>query len=73
MSNLFSATDIAEIGVQIEKNGKDFYDGVAKASKDIKAKEISSCLYGRKGVAKIQSWGDGWKNLKFLVEYKMRG
>jgi glycosyltransferase involved in cell wall biosynthesis len=37
---------------------------------DIKSREIPSCLYERKGVAKIQSWKDGWKNLKFLLTYK---
>lgn len=35
--------------------------------RDIKAREIPSCLYKRKGVPKIQSWKDGWKNLKFLI------
>ena len=46
MGNLFSATDIAEIGVQIEKNGKDFYDGVGKLSKNPKAKEVFEFLRG---------------------------
>ena len=32
----------------------------------IKAKEIPSALYARKGDVKIQSFTDGWKNLKFL-------
>lgn len=42
-------------------------------NKHVKAKEIPSRLYKRKGVAKIQSWGDGWKNLKFLVLLRVRG
>ena len=46
MGNLFSATDVVEIGVQIEKNGKDFYDGVRKASKNTKAKQIFEFLSG---------------------------
>ncbi len=33
----------------------------------IKALEIPSQLFKRKGDAKIESFGDGWKNLKFLV------
>jgi len=43
-------------------------------NKKIKAKEIpsSSCLYKRKGVAKIQSWKDGWRNLKFLILYRVK-
>jgi hypothetical protein len=39
----------------------------------IRAREIPSCLHERKGVAKIQSWGDGWKNLKFLVKHRFSG
>ncbi len=42
-------------------------------NKEIKAKEIPSCLYKRKGIAKIQSWKDGWRNLKFLILYRVRG
>jgi len=41
-------------------------------NKKIKAKEIPSCLYKRKGVAKIQSWKDGWRNLKFLILYRVK-
>jgi len=36
-------------------------------AKDIKAKEISSALYAREGEVKLQSFTDGWKNLKFLL------
>lgn len=42
-------------------------------NKDIIADEIPSCLYQRKGVAKIQSWQDGWKNFKFLIKFKFAG
>jgi len=35
-------------------------------AKDIKAEEIPSTLYVREGEAKLQSFRDGWKNLKFL-------
>ncbi len=41
-------------------------------NREIKAKEIPSCLYKRKGIAKIQSWKDGWRNLKFLILYRVR-
>ena len=42
-------------------------------NREIKAKEIPSCLYKRKGVAKLQSWRDGWNNLKYLIKYRFRG
>jgi len=35
-------------------------------TKGIKAKEIPSALYAREGEVKIESFADGWKNLKFL-------
>ncbi len=41
-------------------------------NKKIKAKEIPSCLYERKGKAKLQSWKDGWRNLKFLIKYRFK-
>jgi glycosyltransferase involved in cell wall biosynthesis len=40
-------------------------------SKDIRAKEIPSTLYVRAGDAKIQSFTDGWKNLKFLFKKRI--
>ena len=40
-------------------------------NKKIKSKEIPSCLYRRKGVAKLQSWKDGWRNLRFLIKYRV--
>ncbi len=42
-------------------------------NKKIRAREIPSCLYARKGVAKIQSWKDGWRNLKFLIKHRVVG
>lgn len=36
------------------------------SNKDIKTKEIPSCLYAREGEVKLQSFTDGWKNFKFL-------
>jgi len=37
-------------------------------SKGVKAREIPSTLYIRKGRAKLESLRDGWKNLKFLLK-----
>jgi len=39
---------------------------------DIKAKEVPSKLFERKGEAKIESFGDGWKNLKFLIKKRWK-
>ena len=41
-------------------------------SKTLKSREIPSTLYLREGEAKIQSFSDGWKNLKFLFTKKIR-
>ncbi|MDP8299782.1 MAG: ferritin family protein [Candidatus Tantalella remota] len=40
MGNIFSGSEIVEIGIQIEKNGRDFYKEVVANSKSEKAKEI---------------------------------
>jgi len=42
-------------------------------NKNVKAREIPSRLYERKGVPKLQSWRDGWRNLKFLIKYRLSG
>lgn len=34
--------------------------------KDVKSEEISSALYAREGDVKLESFNDGWRNLKFL-------
>ena len=36
--------------------------------KDLKAKEVPIVYRMRKGVAKLQSWQDGMRNLKFLFK-----
>jgi len=46
MGNIFSAAEVAEIGVEIEKNGRDFYNSVEKLSKTQNAKEIFKYLAG---------------------------
>jgi hypothetical protein len=40
-------------------------------SKHIKAKEIPSTLYAREGQVKLESFKDGWKNLKFLFKKRV--
>lgn len=46
MGNIFAASEVVEIGIQIEKNGKDFYEALAKQAKNIKTKEIFTFLAG---------------------------
>jgi hypothetical protein len=40
-------------------------------SKSIKAREIPSTLKPREGQVKIESFKDGWKNLKFLFKKRL--
>ena len=40
-------------------------------TKKIKAKEIPSTLYSREGEVKLESFTDGWKNLKFLFKKRI--
>jgi rubrerythrin len=46
MSNVFSGSEIVEIGIQIEKNGRDFYNTLAEKSKNPKAIELFKFLAG---------------------------
>ncbi len=46
MDNIFAGSEIVELGIQIEKNGKDFYTALVTESKDEKAKEIFQYLAG---------------------------
>lgn len=46
MGNIFSGSEVVEMGIQIEKNGRDFYDGALKLSKNPKAKETFGFLRG---------------------------
>jgi glycosyltransferase involved in cell wall biosynthesis len=41
------------------------------SAKDVKCKEIPSTLYTRKGKVKLESFRDGWKNLKFLFKKRV--
>ena len=44
MGNIFSGSEIAEIGIQIEKNGMDFYNGLVKKIPDKKTQEVLKYL-----------------------------
>lgn len=46
MGNIFAGSEIVEIGIQIEKNGRDFYNIMANQSKNSKAKELYKYLEG---------------------------
>jgi len=46
MGNIFSGSEIVEIGIQIEKNGRDFYNIAADNSKKPEAKELFKFLAG---------------------------
>ncbi len=41
------------------------------SNRHLKCKEIPSMLRARAGQVKIQSFGDGWKNLKFLFKKRL--
>ena len=49
MGNIFAGSEIVEIGIQIEKNGRDFYNTLVGKSKSEKAKEIFKYLAGEEG------------------------
>jgi rubrerythrin len=44
MGNIFAASEVIELGIQIEKNGRDFYNTLLKQSDSPKAKEVFSFL-----------------------------
>ena len=46
MGNIFSGSDVIEIGIEIEKNGKDFYDALSNKSKNQGAKGVFKYLAG---------------------------
>jgi hypothetical protein len=41
------------------------------SSKKIRSKEIASTLHERSGTVKLDSFRDGWKNLKFLFKKRL--
>jgi len=44
--NIFAGSEIVELGIQIEKNGRDFYNAVIEQAKNQKAKETFKYLAG---------------------------
>ncbi len=46
MGNIFAGSEIVELGIQIEKNGRDFYNTLTAQSKNPKAADIFKYLAG---------------------------
>ena len=46
MGNIFAASEVVELGIQIEKNGRDFYNTLVKQSKNQKVQDIFKYLAG---------------------------
>ena len=46
MGNIFAGSEIVEVGIQIEKNGKDFYDILGKQSRSPAAQKVFNYLAG---------------------------
>ena len=46
MGNIFAGSEIVEIGIQIEKNGRDFYTTLVEQLKNSQAKELFAYLAG---------------------------
>lgn len=44
MGNIFSGSEIVELGIQIEKNGRDFYNTLVSQSKDEKIRGVFKFL-----------------------------
>lgn len=44
MGDIFAGKEIVEIGIQIEKNGRDFYNTLLKQSKEVKIEELFKFL-----------------------------
>jgi rubrerythrin len=44
MANVFAGSEIVEMGIQIEENGRDFYETLVSQSKNDKAKDIFKYL-----------------------------
>lgn len=46
MGNIFTGSEIVEMGIQIERNGRDFYNAVAKKSKLPRVEKVFKFLAG---------------------------
>lgn len=44
MGNIFAGSEIVELGIQIERNGRDFYSALVKKSKNQKAADVFKYL-----------------------------
>jgi len=49
MGNIFAASEVLEIGIQIEKNGRDFYSVLATQAKSHKTQDIFQYLAEQEG------------------------
>ncbi|MCK5160625.1 MAG: ferritin family protein [Candidatus Aureabacteria bacterium] len=49
MGNVFAGSEVVEMGIQIEKNGRDFYGVLLEKSKSEKAREIYKYLSAEEG------------------------
>jgi glycosyltransferase involved in cell wall biosynthesis len=62
--------------LDIKSDGMAFSEEIkieAFRNKNLKSIEISVPYYVRVGDIKLDSWGDGWKNLKYLFHKRFRG
>jgi len=46
MGNIFAGSEIVELGIQIEKNGRDFYNTLVKKTKNESSREVFKYLAG---------------------------
>lgn len=46
MGNIFAGSEVVELGIQIEKNGKDFYNTLSAQTKSAKARGLFEYLAG---------------------------
>lgn len=69
MGNIFSGSEVVEIGIQIEKNGRDYYTTLMNQSKNEKARELFKFLAGEeeKHIATFQ------KILSGVQKYEPQG
>jgi len=67
MADIFSGSEVVELGIQIEENGRDFYKTLADQARDIKLRELFGFLSHEeekhiavfKGILKEGSLGKG--------------
>ena len=58
MGNVFAGNEIVELGIQIEENGKDFYNTLVNQSKNSHAKDIFKYLEGEEKIKRIRHLAD---------------